>query len=59
VRNPRGLIGVFVRFERSAGRKRRTDLQDVFGNLFRDPSETMVQKCWRSARKLMTLSWII
>jgi hypothetical protein len=24
-----------------AGRKRRTDLQDVFGNLFRDPSETM------------------
>jgi hypothetical protein len=42
-----------------AGRKRRTDLQDVFGNLFRDPSETMVQTGWRSARKLMTLSWII
>jgi len=31
----------------------------VFGNLFRDPSETTVRKCWRSARTLMTLSWII
>jgi len=57
VRNPRGLIGVCSSDQ--AGRKRRTDLQDAFGNLFRDPSETMVQKCWRLARKQMTLSSII
>jgi hypothetical protein len=34
-------------------RRRRTDFQDVFGYLFRDQSNTMVQKCWRSARTLL------
>jgi hypothetical protein len=58
VENPWTLIGVCSLRERSHEQFKRSAktpdrFQDVFGYLFRDPSPTMVQKCWRSARTLL------